>query len=88
MTINGERVWAPDCRRELIAGLQRMGIFKVAGVGLERLHKAELRAAYCRERGRIVRRQQQQEQSQFSTPPQHTAQPMPEDVQLTLFGQG
>ena len=91
MTINGERVWVPDCRRELIAGLQRMGIFKVAGVGLDRLPKADLHAAYCRERSRIVRRQQQ-ERSQFATPVSPTAhtaaQPMPDDVQLTLFGQG
>ena len=85
MTINGERVWVPDCRRELIAGLQRMGIYKVAGVGLDRVPKADLHAAYCRERSRIVRRQQQ-EYSQSAAPSLHIPQPVPDDVQLTLFG--
>ena len=85
MTINGERVWVPDCRRELIAGLQRMGIYKVAGVGLDRVPKADLHAAYCRERSRIVRRQQQ-EQSQSAAPTLPIPQPAPDDMQLTLFG--
>ena len=85
MTINGERVWVPDCRRELIAGLQRMGIYKVAGVGLDRVPKADLHAAYCRERSRIVRRQQQ-EHSQSAAPTLPIPQPAPDDVQLTLFG--
>lgn len=83
MTINGEKVWVPDCRRELIAGLKRMGIHKVAGVGLENVSRDELRTAYCRERSRIVRRQQQ-EHSDFATPAR--VKPMQDDVQLTLFG--
>lgn len=57
MNVDGEKVWAPGCRRELIAGLKRMGIHKVAGVPLEKLSKRELTTAYCRERSRIVRRQ-------------------------------
>lgn len=60
MNVDGEKVWVPECRRELIAGLKRMGIQKVAGVALEKLSRAELRTAYCRERSRIVRRQHQE----------------------------
>ncbi|GIK75504.1 MAG: hypothetical protein BroJett021_44920 [Chloroflexota bacterium] len=60
MNVHGEKVWVPECRRELIAGLKRMGILKVAGVPLDRLSKQELTTAYCRERSRIVRRQHQE----------------------------
>ena len=60
MNVHGEKVWVPGCRRELIAGLKRMGIYKVAGVPLEKLSKQELTTAYCRERSRIVRRQRQE----------------------------
>lgn len=60
MKVDGEKVWVPGCRRELIAGLKRMGIHKVAGVSLEKLSKPELTTAYCRERSRIVRRQHQE----------------------------
>jgi hypothetical protein len=60
MNVDGEKVWVPGCKRELIAGLKRMGIYKVAGVPLDRLSKQELTTAYCRERSRIVRRQHQQ----------------------------
>ena len=84
MTINGEKVWVPDCRRELIAGLKRMGIHKVAGVGLDKLSRDELRTAYCRERSRIVRRQQQECSSPVST--RIIVQSRQDDVQLTLFG--
>ena len=84
MTINGEKVWAPKCRRELIDGLKRMGIFKVAGVGLDRLSKDELRSAYCRERSRIVRRQQQEHNPLPAS--RILVQTRQDDVQLTLFG--
>ena len=60
MKVDGEKVWVPGCRRELIAGLKRMGIHKVAGVPLEKLTRQELTDAYCRERSRIVRRQHQE----------------------------
>ena len=83
VTINGEKVWVPDCRRELIAGLKRMGIHKVAGVGLDKLSRDDLRTAYCRERSRIVRRQQQ-ECSDLAT--RIIVQPKQDDVQLMLFG--
>ena len=55
ITVNGERVWVPSTKRDLIAGLRRMGINKVAGVCLARLTVEELTVAYCRERARIVR---------------------------------
>lgn len=58
MTVNGEKVWVPATKRDLIAGLKRMGIHKVAGVCLSRLTVEELTTAYCRERARIVRHQQ------------------------------
>lgn len=57
MTVDGEKVRVPGNKQELIAGLKRMGIHKVAGVPLERLTKSELTTAYCRERSRIVHRQ-------------------------------
>ncbi|HQY92825.1 hypothetical protein [Caldilinea sp.] len=63
INVDGEKVWAPTCKQELIAGLKRMGIHKVAGLSLERLSKKELTTAYCRERSRIVRRQQQERNS-------------------------
>ena len=59
MIVDGEKVWVPDCKQELVAGLKRMGIYKVAGVALAHLTKQELTAAYCRERSRIVHRQHQ-----------------------------
>lgn len=62
MTVDGEKVWVPGCKQELIAGLKRMGIHKVAGVALERLTKQELTTAYCRERSRIVHRQHRERQ--------------------------
>ena len=86
MTINGEKVWVPGCRRELIAGLKRMGIYKVAGVGLDSLSKTDLLNAYCRERSRIVRRQQQERSTVAA--PEAVTQPEQNDVQLTLFGIG
>lgn len=58
MTVNGERVWVPHDRQDLVAGLQRMGIAKVAGCPLAKLSVKQLTAAYCRERARIVRRRQ------------------------------
>lgn len=60
MTVDGEKVRVPGSKQELIAGLKRMGIHKVAGVSLERVSKRELTTAYCRERSRIVHRQHQE----------------------------
>lgn len=60
MIVDGENVRVPGCKPELIAGLKRMGIYKVAGVTLGRLSKQELTTAYCRERSRIVHRQHQE----------------------------
>jgi hypothetical protein len=84
MTINGEKVWVPECRRELIAGLKRMGIHKVAGVRVDQLSRDELRTAYCRERSRIVRRQQQEHNPLPAS--RILVQTRQDDVQLTLFG--
>ncbi len=58
MTVNGERVWVPHDRQDLVAGLQRMGIYKVAGCPLAALSVKQLTAAYCSERARVVRRRQ------------------------------
>ncbi len=65
MTINGEKVWVPGCRKELIAGLKRMGISQVAGVTLSKLTKDVLVTAYCRERAKIVRRRQREQRNGF-----------------------
>lgn len=64
MTVDGEKVWVPGCRRDLVAGLKRMGILKVAGVPLERVSRQALTSAYCRERSHIVRRQHRERAAQ------------------------
>lgn len=83
VTVDGEKVWVPGSKQELIAGLKRMGIHKVAGVPLERLTKQELTTAYCRERSRIVHRQHQASKQMrtlsFELPR------LDEDRQLELF---
>ena len=58
MTINGERVWIPGRRQDLVAGLRRMGILRVAGTPLNQVSKEELLKLYCREKALSVRRQQ------------------------------
>ena len=58
MVINGEKVWVPDQRRDLIAGLKRMGVTKVKGRALRSMSKADLRRVYCREKARVVRQRQ------------------------------
>jgi hypothetical protein len=75
--INGERVWVPHDRQDLVTGLQRMGIHKVAGLPLAQLSVKQLTAAYCRERARIVRRRQGQRRA--------VAQPAADAVQFELL---
>ena len=58
MTINGEKVWIPRRRQDLVAGLRRMGILRVAGTPLNQVPKDELLRLYCREKALMVRRQQ------------------------------
>lgn len=58
MVVNGERVWVPDQRRDLIAGLKRMGVKKVRGKALSAASKEDLTRVYCRERARAVRERQ------------------------------
>jgi hypothetical protein len=58
MVINGERVWVPEQRRDLIAGLKRMGVTKVKGRALRSATVEDLRRVYCRERARAVRQRQ------------------------------
>lgn len=58
LVVNGEKVWVPARRQELIDGLERMGILKLAGRPLRVVPKQELLTAYCRERARTIRRQQ------------------------------
>ena len=58
MVINGERVWVPDQRRDLIAGLKRMGVTKVKGQALRSAATVDLRRVDCREKARVVRERQ------------------------------
>lgn len=58
MVINGEKVWVPSQRRDLIAGLKRLGVSRVNGRSLRNASKDELRRVYCRERARVVRERQ------------------------------
>lgn len=83
VTVDGEKVWVPGSKQELIAGLKCMGIHKVAGVPLERLTKPALTTAYCRERSRIVHRQHQ-ERKQVRTLSCELPR-FDEDRQLELF---
>jgi hypothetical protein len=64
LVVNGEKVWVPARRQELIDGLQRMGIFKLEGRLLRVVPKQELLDAYCRERARTIRRQQAEQRRQ------------------------
>ncbi len=57
MTIDGETVYVPRHKRELINGLQKMGIFKIAGRPLERMAVTELQRKYCSERAAKIRRE-------------------------------
>lgn len=58
MVVNGEKVWVPDQRRDLIAGLKRMGVTKVGGRPLHSASKEDLLRVYCRERAKVVRQRQ------------------------------
>ncbi len=61
MVVNGEKVWVPDQRRDLIAGLKRMGVTTVRGRPLRSANVEDLRRVYCRERARAVRQRQRQQ---------------------------
>jgi hypothetical protein len=65
--VNGEKVWVPARRQELIDGLERMGILKLAGRPLRVVPKQELLAAYCRERARTIRRLQAEQRKPEET---------------------
>lgn len=68
LVVNGEAVWVPNRRQELIAGLKRMGVDNLDGQPLRNASAAELRRVYCRERARVVReRQRRQPQSDMRT---------------------
>lgn len=59
MTINGETVYIPSRKDELILGLERMGVYKIAGLPLARITVKELVHEYCRTRAADIRRKQQ-----------------------------
>lgn len=61
MVVNGEKIWVPSRRQDLIVGLKRMGIEKLDGQPLRSVSAAELRRLYCRERARVVRDRQRQQ---------------------------
>ena len=58
ITVDGERIWVPNRKEDLIAALKRIGISMDAGVPLRELSTKQLVRVYCREMGRVVRRQQ------------------------------
>lgn len=84
MTINGEKVWVPDNRSGLIAGLKRMKVYEVDGMRLDRLPKAQLLSAYCRERYSSVCRHQR-EQASADGKVDRVAQDASASGQLELF---
>lgn len=59
ITVNGEKIYVPGRRQELVDGLKRMGVTQVDGHALRTLSKDELLKAYCQVRAREVRRRQQ-----------------------------
>jgi len=61
LVVNGETVWVPSRRQELITGLKRMGVDKLDGQPLRNVSAAELRRVYCRERARVVRERQRRQ---------------------------
>lgn len=61
LVVNGEKIWVPSRRQELIAGLKRLGVDKLDGRPLRNASAAELRRVYCRERARVVRERQQKQ---------------------------
>jgi hypothetical protein len=84
ININGERIWVPNRKPELIDGLKRMGIHKDAGVPLRNIPKKRLVTLYCRERRRTTLRHQAERRTQHYA--QHLkARPKPDIVQLSLF---
>ena len=67
MIVNGERVWVPEQRRDLIAGLKRMGVTAVRGHALNSASKEDLTRVYCRERARAVRQRQRKQSKRKHT---------------------
>ncbi len=63
MNVNGERIWVPSRKKDLITGLKRMGITKIEGVSLYKIRKERLTKEYCRFRAAIVRREQSERQA-------------------------
>ncbi len=61
IVVNGEKVWVPSRRQDLVAGLRRMGLDQIDGRSLRNASVAELRRVYCCERARVVRERQRQE---------------------------
>lgn len=57
--VNGEAFYVPSRKGELIDGLERMGVYKIAGVPLARVKVKELVREYCRVRAAGIRRKQQ-----------------------------
>lgn len=57
MTVDGERVWVPSNKKDLVRGLRQMGISKIAGVPLQQATADQLVKEYCRQRARIVQRE-------------------------------
>jgi hypothetical protein len=57
MTVEGERVWVPSNKTDLVRGLNKMGISKIAGVPLQKVPVDQLVKEYCRQRARIVQRE-------------------------------
>lgn len=78
ITVNGEKVWVPSRRQELIDGLKRMGVAQVDGHALRTLSKDELLKAYCQARAREVRRRQR-------AASRHRARPEARELQCQVF---
>lgn len=57
--VNGEAFHVPARKDELIVGLERMGVTKVAGVPLAHVAVKELVREYCRVRAAGIRHKQQ-----------------------------
>lgn len=78
ITVNGEKVWVPSRRQELVDGLTRMGVVQIDGHPLRSISKDELLKAYCQARAREVRRRQR-------AAGRHRKEPPTRELQCQLF---
>lgn len=87
MVVNGEAVYVPEMKHELIKGLERMGVFKIAGEPLHQANMQELNNEYRHVlQACVLRRQRKQHAADKKQGAAHkaTAQRPRRPVQMVL----